>query len=177
VSGTLDVGRYPAGVDATAELVAGVFASSTFESVARPDVMRWKYTKLLSNTANAAEALLGADARRSEVATRARAEGVAVFRAAGIDFASDEEDAARRASLTLRPAAGQRRGGGSSWQSLARGTGSIEADFLNGEIALLGRLHGVPTPVNAALQRFANQAARERRPPGSLTEAAFLARL
>jgi lysophospholipase L1-like esterase len=35
---------------------------------------------------------------------------------------------------------------------LARATGSIETDYLNGEIAMLGRLHGVPTPVNALLQ-------------------------
>ena len=51
--------------------------------------------------------------------------------------------------------------GGSSWQSLARGTGSIEAEFLNGEIVLLGALHGVPTPVNALLQRLAIRAAAE----------------
>jgi 2-dehydropantoate 2-reductase len=63
---------------------------------------------------------------------------------------------------------GTPRGGGSSWQSLNRGTGTIEADYLNGEIALLGRLHGVPTPLNDLLQRLANGFARERRAPGSL---------
>ena len=30
------------------------------------------------------------------------------------------------------------RGGSSTWQSLARGTGDIECDFLNGEISLMG---------------------------------------
>ena len=69
----------------------------------------------------------------------------------------------------MQPIGGERRGGGSSWQSLARGTGAIEADYLNGEIVLLGRRHGVPTPVNAALQRVANRMARERIPPASLT--------
>ena len=47
-------------------------------------------------------------------------------------------------------------------------TGSIESDYLNGEIVLLGRLHGIPTPVNELLQREANRLARERRPPGSV---------
>jgi 2-dehydropantoate 2-reductase len=70
---------------------------------------------------------------------------------------------------------GTERGGGSSWQSLTRGTGSIEADYLNGEIVLLGREFGVPTPVNEVLQRLANQAARERRTPGSLTADEVLA--
>jgi 2-dehydropantoate 2-reductase len=58
--------------------------------------------------------------------------------------------------------------GGSSWQSLARGAGSIEAEYLNGEIALLGGLHGVPTPVNELLERLALQAASKGTPPGSM---------
>ena len=108
----------------------------------------------------------------------ARDEAEAVIVAAGIDCASAEEDAERRGDLiSIRPIAGERRGGGSSWQSLARGTGSIEADLLNGEIVLLGRLHGVPTPVNALLQVVAHELARMRAAPGSLTEADLLARL
>jgi len=66
------------------------------------------------------------------------------------------------------PLDGTPRGGGSSWQSLSRGTGTIEADYLNGEIGLLGRLHGVPTPLNDLLQQLANTFARERRAPGSM---------
>ena len=98
--------------------------------------------------------------------------------AAGIDCASAAEDAERRGDLiSLRPVAGERRGGGSSWQSLARGTGTIEVDLLNGEIVLLGRLHGVPTPVNELLQVVAHELARAKAPPGSLSEADLLARL
>ena len=45
------------------------------------------------------------------------------------------------------------------------------------EIALLGRLHGVPTPTNAALQRIASRMARDGVAPGSVrvreVEAAF----
>jgi 2-dehydropantoate 2-reductase len=47
-----------------------------------------------------------------------------------------------------------------------RGTGSIEAEFLNGEIVLLGALHGMATPVNALLQRLAVEAAAAGSPPG-----------
>jgi 2-dehydropantoate 2-reductase len=61
------------------------------------------------------------------------------------------------------------RGGGSSWQSIARGTGDIESDFLNGEIVLLGRLHGVPTPANEALQALGNEMARAGLGPGSFS--------
>ena len=61
------------------------------------------------------------------------------------------------------------RAGSSSWQSLARGTGAIEMDYLNGEIALLGRLHGVRTPVNAALTELAARHAHGGGRPGELS--------
>jgi 2-dehydropantoate 2-reductase len=138
--------------------------------------MRWKHRKLLMNLGNAVDALCGPDARRGELAKRATAEGEAVLAAAGIAAATREEDRDRRADLlSLRPVEGRRRVGSSSSQSLARGTGTIESDFLNGEIVLLGRLHGVPTPVNEVLQRLAREAAAEGRAPGSTAEAAVLA--
>ncbi len=62
-----------------------------------------------------------------------------------------------------------RRAGGSSWQSLRRGTGTIETDYLTGEIVLLGRLHGVATPANYALQDLAAEMARTGEPPASRT--------
>ena len=39
--------------------------------------------------------------------------------------------------------AGRARGGGSTWQSVTRGTGSVESDYLNGEIVMRAREHGV----------------------------------
>src|SRR5205814_3328719 len=109
---------------------------------------------------------------------RAKAEGVAVLEAAGIPFASDEEDAARRGNhLQMRPINGERRGGGSTWQSLARGVRALETDYLNGEIVLLGRLHGVPTPANALVQQVARELATAGAPPASLSAEDLVARL
>jgi 2-dehydropantoate 2-reductase len=141
--------------------------------------MRWKYAKLLMNLANAAEALCGhEDPDAGELARRARSEGAAVLRAAGVDVASREEDRERRGDLlTPRPIGGRPRRGGSSWQSLQRGTGSIETDYLNGEIVLLGRQHDVPTPVNALLQRAANDAARRGLRPGETPARTLLTHL
>ena len=168
VTGLLDVGRYPHGTDDVAESVACALRASTFESVARPDIMRWKYAKLLLNLANAAEAACGPAAHSSDLVARARAEGEACLRAAGIDAVPPDEERARRGTFRAGSIAGRTRPGGSTWQSLARATGSVEADDLNGEIVLLGRLHGVPTPVNEALQRVAARLAAEGTPPGSL---------
>ncbi len=171
VSGLLDIGRYPAGVDDVTESVAAALGASTFESAPRPDVMRWKYRKLLMNLANAVDALCEPGDDANELSRQARREGAAVLEAAGIDVASVEEDRNRRGDrLTPRLA----RGGGSTWQSLQRGTGSLETDYLNGEIALLARRHGVESPVNVTLQAAARDAAVRRLAPGSLRAANLL---
>jgi 2-dehydropantoate 2-reductase len=173
MTGLLPIGRYPAGADETARQVSADLTRSRFLAPVSPDVMRWKYGKLLTNLGNAVEAVLGRESNAEAAAglrQRARDEGKAVLAAAGLDYSSPEEQAALRGDqVKIEPVGGARRGGGSSWQSLTRGTGSIEADYLNGEIVLLGREHGVPTPVNELLQRLANQFARERRAPGSIT--------
>src|SRR5205814_884656 len=57
VTGLLDIGRYPSGIDETAKAIAAALSASTFYSEARPDIMRWKYGKLLMNLGNANEAL------------------------------------------------------------------------------------------------------------------------
>jgi 2-dehydropantoate 2-reductase len=168
VAGILDVGRYPAGLDATTEAVAGALDGHGFSSHAVADVMRRKYAKLLMNLGNALDAACGSTARSSPLMKLARQEAVACFAAAGIDHASEEEDRARRGDIVqVKPIGGKPRGGGSTWQSLARGTGRTEVDALNGEIVLLGRLHGVPTPVNALLQEVATRLAQEGAAPGS----------
>jgi 2-dehydropantoate 2-reductase len=178
LTGLLDIGRYPEGADTTAEQVAAAFESATYESVVRPDVMRWKHTKLLVNLANAVEALCGRAAIHGELAALARAEGERCLDAAGIPYVSAEEDAARRAGkLSSQPVAGAERVGSSTVQSLVRATGTIETDWFNGEIALLGRLYGVPTPANALLQRLANALAHGEHEAGSFAEEELLARL
>ncbi len=173
-TGILDLGRYPEGADALAEEIASAFRASTFRSEVRPDIMRWKHAKLLLNLRNAAVAVCAPGPERDELVDRARREGARVLRGAGIDAASLRELAGGAGRLTLRPVEGRRRPGGSSWQSLARGSGSIEAEHLNGEIVRLGRLHHVPTPVNELLVRLAGEAARLRRPPGDVSAAELL---
>ena len=175
VTGILDIGRYPDGTDDLARAVAADLSDSTFSSEPNEAIMRFKRSKLLLNLANAIEALSGPELRGSDLHERAIAEGRACFAAAGLDVASDEEDRARRGHILQRkPIRGRHRGGGSTWQSFARGTGSIETDHLNGEIVLLGRLHGVPTPVNEALQRLARRHARDLTPAGSVPAEALL---
>jgi 2-dehydropantoate 2-reductase len=177
ITGMLDLGRYPEGKDELTQRLADVFNRSTFDSRPLADIMRWKYRKLVMNL-GAVEALVEPGSGERELSRRAEKEGEACLKRAGIDFASREEDRARRRNvLNVRPVGGRDRGGGSSWQSLARETGTIEADYLNGEIVMLGRLNGIATPVNEFLQRLADKAAAEHLPPASFKSRDLLAEL
>jgi 2-dehydropantoate 2-reductase len=140
--------------------------------------MRWKYRKLIVSLSNAVQAACRESPARAELVERVRAEGEAALAAAGIDAVTAAEDAARRGDLLrVGDIAGAVRPGPSSWQSLYPGTGSVEADWFNGEIVLLGRLHGVPAPANELVRRTVNQLARGHGRPATLRAEDLLARL
>jgi 2-dehydropantoate 2-reductase len=173
-TGILDVGRFPTGTDDVDAHLADALRASRIESLPRQDIMRWKYRKLLSNLGNAVQALCGAGAGWGELGQTWEvlvAEAERVLAVADIDPVTEEEDDARRADhIQLRPVAGEERGGGSTWQSLQRGVG-VETDYLNGEIALLGRRYGVPAPANARVQALVREASARGDRPGVLTPA------
>ena len=176
--GAIDLGRFPQGTDDIAEAVAAALVAANFDSRATPDIMRWKYGKLMGNLTNAIEAVCGLGSRNGELGRMINAEGEAVMAAAGLDYATEaEEDERRAGNVEHTEVGGVPRRGASSWQSLARGSGSIETDYLNGEIALLGRIHGVPTPANDLIQALANSVARSAEPPGAVPESDVLRRL
>ena len=181
LAGMLPVGRYPSGVDATIEQIAADLASSRFGTLVSDDVMRWKYAKLLGNLGNSIEALCGSEGRHGDAARelrdRTRAEALAVFAAAGIGYASAEEIAAARGDQVRTGAVnGSSRAGGSSWQSLSRGTGTIEADFLNGEIVLLGRRARRADSGERGAAEAGQPGRADRTAPGSTTPAEILSR-
>lgn len=182
LSGILPLGRYPSGDSDTARAraIAADLEKSHFAVPVVPDVMRWKYAKLLTNLGNALDATLGPQGAGSpqgqELRERATAEGRAALAAAGIAYVGEDEQRQLRGHrLDPQPVEGLDQVGSSSWQSLTRATGSVESDYLNGEVVLLGRQFGVPTPVNELLQRTVNAFAREGRVPGSLTPAELAA--
>jgi 2-dehydropantoate 2-reductase len=178
VSGILDMGRYPEGVDGVAVAITDALSKSTFVSLPRSDIMRWKYGKLLMNLGNGIDALCGGGARGGDLYRLLRSEAVDVLNAAGIPFVDRDEDRERRGDImTMKPIGEAMRGGGSTWQSLARGLTSVETDYLNGEIARLGRLHGVHTPANELMQQVMHEAVRNRVQPGSVSPDDLMARL
>ncbi len=178
LGGVLDTGRYPAGVDPMAEYIVAAFSAAGFSAEADDGVMRKKYAKLVMNVGNALEAATDRAPGSGEVARMLRAEATDAYRANGIDWTSRDDMAARMQGVyTMVDIPGIPRSGGSSWQSIARGTGDIEADYLNGEIVLLGRLAGVPTPANAVCQTLAREMASRRLPVGSFSVDEVMARI
>lgn len=183
VSGILQLGRYPAGADDLASSVAADLRRSGFLAQVRTDVMAWKRAKLLSNLANALQVLCvgGYEWRASSddvtgtVVSRMRAEARACFAAAGWTVTDTAQFRAQASAFQMAAVNGQMRGGGSTWQSVERGLPSVETDYLNGEIVRLGRLHGVPTPVNAAIQAAMREVIRRSRAPRTLDPADLLA--
>jgi 2-dehydropantoate 2-reductase len=166
--GTLHAGVYPRGVDALIEAVCGDLRRAGFESDADPDVMRLKHGKLLTNLGNAVQALCGIDVDLAPLTRELREEGMRSLEAAGIPFVTARELVERcRRSSSLGEIEGHPRLGGSSWQGAMRGVRSTETDYLNGEIVLLGAEHGVPTPLNRAVQRLAHRAVELGLLPGA----------
>jgi 2-dehydropantoate 2-reductase len=174
-SGVFHIGRVPAASadEADAEFLdqlRGDWTPARLTTVLPRDVMAWKYRKLLSNVGNAIQALLGKQPGMDELVRAAQAEGRSVLDAAGIGYTSDEEEAAARAkSFTVKPVPGLPDVlGGSTWQSLSRGTGNVETDYLNGELVRIARQHGLNAPINARLATLTRRAARAGHQPGEL---------
>ncbi|MCW0211816.1 MAG: ketopantoate reductase family protein [Pseudonocardia sp.] len=177
VPGRLDIGVYPDGTDPLTEAVAADLTAAGFASRAEAAIMRWKWWKMIVNLENVPEAVCGLDDPDLRTLVKAvRAEGRAVLDAAGIDYVSAEESRERQiAGMTVQAVDGHERTGGSTWQSLQRGVGSVEAEYLNGEFVALGEKHGVPTPLNRLLLETITAMAAGGERPGAHTAADLLA--
>jgi 2-dehydropantoate 2-reductase len=167
-TGVLDIGRYPSGVDPLAEQIAADLTEAGSMSRADPEIMKLKYTKLHQNMINGLNAICAPDTQHSDILDMLQAETETCFKAAGIEWATLEEFRSRNAASVSGGFGGGRWRGGSTWQSLERGAGSSEIDYLHGEIVLLGRLHGVPIPANEVLQHYVERGARNGQPPGNV---------
>ena len=163
---SVSLGRFPQGRDAiTARLVADLARANTLVEE-HADIRRWKAQKLTYNVRNVVELFAGPPDQAAFVGNALATEAAAILKAAGFDPAQESE---RKVSLagwnvTRDPTVPS---GQSTWQSFTRGARS-EVDFLNGEIVLQARLHGLDAPWNLAAQRLAAELAASGAAPGSI---------
>jgi 2-dehydropantoate 2-reductase len=173
-SGMLHIGRVPATADDHDQLlqqVAADLVAANFDVPLPDDVMPWKYRKLISNIGNVFQALVGRNGDWRPLVTDAEAEARRVLDAAGIRYTSEaEETNARAAGFTMKPVPGVPQFvGGSTWQSMQRGTGNVETDYLNGEIVMIAHRLGSDAPINEQLAILARRAAATGAKPGDMS--------
>ncbi|MBY6049336.1 ketopantoate reductase family protein [Vannielia litorea] len=175
--GVFDIGRYPGGHDGADDAMAEALNRANIATEVRDDAMAPKYGKLILNLGNITGALLPPGADCAEFDGPLRDEGKAVLKAAGIAWEDVGKTERRAKFMQKRGDNVQGRAGNSTTQSLARATGSVETDWLNGEIVQLARQHGVRAPLNARVQALSVEMMAEGGKPGSLTADALRARL
>ncbi|HWH98113.1 MAG TPA: 2-dehydropantoate 2-reductase N-terminal domain-containing protein [Pseudolysinimonas sp.] len=159
VVGIVWIGPLGRALEAESSAIAAQLRLAGYLAHEVPDIAGVKAHKLLGNLSNALDLFEGDSAEIDAARAAISAEAVAVYDAAGIDVV--DPSTLHPASLTqldIRPVSGQVNGRRSTWQSFARGSSS-EVDYLNGEIVLLGRVHGIPTPVNERIQRVLGELA------------------
>jgi 2-dehydropantoate 2-reductase len=149
--GAVWLGRYPSGLDDLARSLVDDLSLAGFHATAVDDVRLAKAAKLLANVGNGLDLLEGDDAWRAETRRALRDEALVVLGAAGLAPPEGTLDLST-SGMEVLPVEGHVAGRLSTWQSFARGTSS-EIDYLNGEIVLLARRHGLEAPVNERLQR------------------------
>jgi 2-dehydropantoate 2-reductase len=173
-SGMLHIGRVPASAgdhNRALQQIAADLVAANFDVPLPDDVMPWKYRKLISNIGNVFQALVGRNGDWRSLVADAEAEARRVLDVAGIRYTSEaEETAARAAGFTMKPVPGVPQFvGGSTWQSLQRGTGNIETDYLNGEIVMIAHRLDIEAPINERLAMLARRAAATGAKPGDMS--------
>jgi 2-dehydropantoate 2-reductase len=167
--GQLVIGAYPSAQLAphSAAVAADIAADLRAANWLSEDVDRigdWLARKAVNSTTFALSVLEGTEEEKASLRELLVAEARAVLAAAGYSFA-DQATLSYDASQAAVSESTYGPHQPSTWQSFARGSGS-EVDYLNGEVVLLARVHGVPAPLNALLQRILGRSAALGERPG-----------
>lgn len=165
--GVFVIGAYPADRSTLVEEIAADLRRAGYAVQTTDDIARWKAAKLLFNVKNAVDVFGGAPEATERLRSLLIDEARRIIEAAGVGIAAPEERTVDDSGFIVRKRADEP-AGMSTWQSFARSDArGQEADFLNGEIVLLARLHGIEAPVNERVQRVLGVSFRKGEPPGS----------
>lgn len=177
------IGAYPDRADRQAELIAADLSRANIATDALPNISDFKRAKLLVSSMFVLDALYPASALRDRAAELLRDEARAVFAATGQPVAdlrprtgtagTGPGSGERPPAFEIRQVPGYEHAGTSTRQSLAR-SGSIETDYINGEVVLQARLAGLTAPANEAVNARIRIAVADGTSPASLDDADLL---
>ncbi len=166
--GWLIIGCFPRGTDTLAGDAAVILRQAGFHVLVTPDVMPYKWGKLMSNLANSIGAITNAKWEETRIIVQAtQNEANAILSQAGVVWISQAELERQWAEMTYKPRhVLTTESQSSTWQSLARHQGSDETDFLNGEIVRLAKQLGTKAPINETLVNITHEMVANRDLPG-----------
>ncbi len=171
--GQFIMGVYPVGTDDLVSAVATNLRDAGFYVLVTSDVMPYKWGKLITNLSNAIGAITNMrEGDNNRILRAAQQEAREILSKAGIRWISAEELALQWPETTAQPRSRlDIEAQWSTWQSLARQQGTVETDFLNGEIVQLAERLGTQASINERLLRIVQQMATNRELPGKYTSA------
>jgi 2-dehydropantoate 2-reductase len=171
--GWLVMSRYPSGKDVLLEAVAANLRDSGFLVMTTENVMPYKWGKLMANLVNAIGAITNAREKENKEIIQATVnEAENILKQAGIRWIS-AKDLEKEWIEVGQPPRGilATESQSSTWQSLFRRQGTVETEFLNGEIVRLANQIGQEAPINQALLRITKEMALNHELPGKYTTA------
>ncbi len=158
VVGMIWVGRHPRGSHPVADSIGADLSDTSFDARVAEDISAIKNGKLLSSVSFALDALFAPSPLRDRAGELLAAEARAILAAGDQPIAKLFADGRPPFSVEATP--GHRYEGTSTWQSLRR-SGSLETDFINGEVALQAALLDLSAPANRALVERIHRAQRD----------------
>ncbi len=165
------MGRYPEGTDDLVEAVAANLRTAGFLVMVTPDIMPYKWGKLIRNLHNTIIAITNESEDAVKPLTDAvQQEAQEIASQAGIRWVRQEKLAQEWPEITMLPkSTTSSKARSSTWQSLARRQGTVEVDMFQGEIVRLAKQLGREAPLNEKLLRICEEMAANRELPGKYT--------
>jgi thiosulfate/3-mercaptopyruvate sulfurtransferase len=164
------IGAFPDRPEPRLQAIARDLRRANLETLVVDDISRVKNAKLAISATFVLDALYEPGELRDRAAALVSAETKEILEGAGglADLSDDLAQLLPR--IQHQEVAGyEGRGGSSTWQSLTR-SGSLETDYINGEVVLQARLQGRAAPVNRARTDRIHAAQRDGIPARSLSD-------
>ncbi len=168
-AGFLQVGALSTRLEEDADLVSQIvadFESSGYLARSYEDIALEKNFKLIHGILNGVDVLDGTPEEKAALSRALEDEAKSVLLDSGVvsELPPGPDMALLRSAFGEGAMSDPRAPRRSTWQSFAKGQ-STEVDFLNGEIVLLARRHGLQAPLNERLQRLLGVSHRLGEPP------------